>query len=250
MPTKKIYASSSAEDHLAKINLEITSSLIKFKFSQKVSAEEPFNVTTDIELPFTAIQDVPRIASNTLIAVSQVYKSDKNVKTINYRSLFNVSELTKPQRYRMPLTSKLYGSEPIPNLYIFVKDLSKGFEDCDIIIFSPTNNLEFNAAADFTPITSLTELNQLDLLDSITLEKDDSYINDEYIKIKVITEPYVNTVYIEPIQGIIDAVRVNIDETGVGSFRVLKSSVEPGNSIRVSAGFKFYTGIANLSLPV
>ncbi len=250
MPTKKIYAYPSAEEHLAKINLEITPSLIKFKLEQKTSAEGEFTVTTDIELPFTAILDVPRIASNTLIGVSQIFKYNKTVKTIDYRSLFNVSELTRPQRYKTPIVSKLYGNEPSPNLYIFVKDLAGGFDDCDILLLSPTNNLEFNAADDFTLVNSFEQLNQLDYLDSITLEKDNSYVNDEYVKIKITTQPYVSTVYVEPIAGIIDRVRADIDETGVGSFRVLKSSVEAGNNIKVSAGFKFYSGIADLSVPV
>jgi hypothetical protein len=231
-------------------NIQVTSNLITFKM-ESVNDKEQSYTEVDISIPLNVVKAAQCFKSNTIIGFATLNLNDG---VISERDIVNLSQLTKPLRLTNTCSAKIETGAPMAPLQLFIKDITGDFTDWDIICFAP----EFDTPEQFELITNIQwdaalnykQFNQIDLLDTILVSPDTSYSNPDYYKFNVSTEPYIDEVYLEQVYGILDSSRVAIDNTGNGSFRVLKSSVQTGSTIRVKLGFANYTGIANCTLEV
>lgn len=217
-------------------NLNITENSLKVNIVETYDSVS--NIIADYELSLDVLKQAINLKSNSLISIIRPPSVGSNLVTTN--NLINISSLTKDQRlknsfsYNLPL--KDYGQ-----IAIFVKDINGTFNDHDIIIYGTENDVQENLTSNQE--FELTEtFNHLDLVDIINVSEDTSYVNDEYYKFNVSTASYVDEVYLEQVRGIIDKARVPLT-AGNGHFRVLKSSVEAGDELKVRAGFASYVGL-------
>jgi hypothetical protein len=250
------FLDASSEQTVVDIN--IAPNLIKFKLTVNYNQlQQSFNdisgelghtelpvstVYYDYELPLDALKSVKRYASNTLYGICLTHGYSK---TLNEKSIISLSELTKPLRLENSFSNKLsVGGASQPYLQIMVKDPNGTFVDQDIIVFSGMNS-EINSNVEFTEIAQ-SAYSSVALLDPITVAKDNSYTSDEYVQYTITTQPYVGTVYLEQVHGVINKTRATIGSDGKGSFRVLKSSVDSDN-ITVRLGFVSYVGLTTFT---
>lgn len=224
-------------------NLNITQSLLQINVIE--SYDDIETIVADYQLSLDTLKQAPNLKSNSLICIIKPNSTTDN--EVNINNLINISSITKEQRlnnsysYNLPL--KDYGY-----VAIFVKDPDGTFNDHDIIVYASQNDTLENLTSN-QQFELIQTFNHLDLLDNITVSEDTSYSNDDYYKFNVSTESYVSEVFLEQVIGITDRSRVKLT-SGEGSFRVLKSSVESGDQLRVKVGFASYTGLANATKTV
>jgi hypothetical protein len=241
--------------------LEVTPNMLKFKIveqgtrtntildstdsSNDIIEEVPYTETfISINLPLEILKQKNNLRSNTLFGVLL----PPNVTQITQKQLVNYSELTKTLRLENCYASQIANTISQPYIFIFVKDINGTFEDHDIIMISDLKATLNNVDTDETVEVS-TSFVHTTLLDTITVQEDTSYTNSDYYKFNVSTESYVDEVVLEQVRGITDRARVKLT-SGEGSFRVLKSSLESGEDLRVKIGFASYPGITSITKSV
>ena len=193
-------------------------------------SEEVYNFEIDLETFKSA-----SIETNTLYGVN-IHYNEKNI--ITPRSFVNVSELTKVLKLKSSFSAKLsYGNSIPPFLQILVKDPNGTFEDWDILFFS-NKNIVVNSNNTFTDTDNSTFL-ITSILDPISVERDNTYSNEQYVQYIVNAPEYAGVVFLEPVTGIVNKTRLDIDNTGKGTFKVLKSSYE-ADGISVKLGYRSY----------
>jgi hypothetical protein len=228
-------------------HLTVTDQLITFKITvEYVLNEQTHNVTIhDWKLPLEAVTSTHRIKSNTLIGIIAPSRGF-NKEFLTPTQVINLSEAALSQRIKFTTTPKL-GSNP-SELQIFIRNPNLGFTHQDIILCGESNVI-IDSTETFEHYQDEGTNNtaaHIDLVDAINVSKDTTYTNADYIKYNVSSESYVDEIYLEPINGICDKTRVVLT-AGSGSFRVLKSSIESGNKVRVKLGFVSYSGITELN---
>ena len=94
------------------------------------------------------------------------------------------------------------------------------------------------------------DYNLSDLISTITLSSDQTSIHpDGSISVNVQSDPFIDEVFLEQVYGTLNKARVKL-VNGVGKFTIYATDLEVGDVVRVKAGHRKYTGIANFSVPV
>jgi hypothetical protein len=89
-----------------------------------------------------------------------------------------------------------------------------------------------------------------DLVSPITMSSDQTTIAaDGSITVNIETDTFIDEVYLEQVYGILNKTRVKLTN-GIGSFVLYATGLEAGETARVKAGHRKYTGIANFTVPV
>lgn len=132
---------------------------------------------------------------------------------------------------------------------IYVGDSSGNFNDYTLVLKLNSDDefvFEGPSAPDVAASTETVQFAR-NLLPSITLSSTDSTVApDQSITINVTTDASVKEVYLEQVYGLLNKTRVSLSN-GVGSFNVLATGMNSGDTIRVKAGFKKYTGVADFT---
>jgi len=90
-----------------------------------------------------------------------------------------------------------------------------------------------------------------DMLDPITIVGDAATISaDSSIEVTVQTGSKIDEIWLDPVVGICNKTRVAINNQGVGKFKIYSTGLESGDTIRVKAGFKKYTSLAEFTIEV
>lgn len=229
-------------------HLTVTDELITFKVTVEYTQNHETQTVTvhDWKLPLSVITGMPRIKSNTLLGIiAPPTKFSKEFLTAT--QVVNLSEATKSQRSDFAGSPKV-GQTWSAALQIFIRNPQLGFTHQDIILLGEPN-VVLDTAEQFEFYEAEGKNNtapHIELLDEITVSKNTTYTNDDYVKYDVSSESYVDEIYLEPVNGICDKSRVMLTN-GSGSFRVLKSSVETGAKARIKIGFASYPGITEVN---
>jgi len=190
----------------------------------------------DWTIKFSELSTIPRYNSNVLIGFRWDPDNNKTYK------IYNMSLLTYPGRDKNNRAGRFRGSYD-GNIQILVKNAASSFADAEIMVFTD-NTYTLTANVQFNEYDS-TELDIVSMLDDITVTKDTTYNNPEYIKYNISTKDYVDQISTEPLVGILDKSRVYLTN-GTGSVRVLKSSIED-YPITFKVGFVNYPGLVTIS---
>lgn len=228
------------------VGIDVTPTTLKFKVlvtgkidvsTYNTETDEIINSQEDTSfdaqnwiLNLETLKNDPKFKTNTMYVVNTSISQQSQVLA-NY-NLSNISALTYIQRGSVFSSPK---HSVLGNVYIFVKDPNGTFEDFDIIVYNQKTDNATDILSNQTWQERETSVSYEELLDTITVSKDLTYASDDYIKYNISTEQYVDQVYIEAIKGIADKTRVSLS-SGIGSFRVLKNSVDQ-EPITVKVGF-------------
>lgn len=89
-----------------------------------------------------------------------------------------------------------------------------------------------------------------DLVSPITLSSNQTTVApDSSITVNVQTDTFIDEVYLEQVYGILNKSRVKLTN-GSGSFVIYANGLQAGETVKVKAGHKKFTGISNFSVPV
>lgn len=248
-------------DATIKVEINITSQKIKFKLN--ISGEYPKSIDLahpeidpipvpyeydyeDYEISLETFKKYVNFRSNMLIGLVTSDSFPGGELTSN--NMINVSNLTKDDRVQNAIASRLPVIKSDYFICIFVNDPNGTFDDQDIIVYLPSGIQSENITSNVV-LEKPETFSHLELVDNITITEDTAYSNPDYYKFNVSTETYIDEVFLEQVFGIVDRARVTITN-GSGSFRVLKSSVESGNKVKVKAGFYSYPGITSITKTV
>jgi hypothetical protein len=232
------------------VNITANSLKLKIEHNDPTSQFDGDKIYTlvDWELSLEILKSSQVLKSNSLMAISipdvavNMVQPMAGVRQIKQNNLKNISLFSKLTKSQNAFSGQ---STHIPTyLSIFVKDVDGDFTDHDILIHVPSKEHNFDSNVTFSNVPD--NFSHVSLLDDITVTKDASYNNDLYTKYNITTSSHVNEVYVEPVVGIVDKTRVEIDSQGNGSLRVLKSSLD-GQSPRIKLGFYSYSGIAEIT---
>jgi hypothetical protein len=222
------------------VDINIQPNEVKFKFQMS----HPLNheIYSDFVITLENFKQILKLKSNTLLTISD--RSPKDGSNIRPNQFINLSALTYDQRLFNPYSSKniRHGKDLYP-ICIFVKNPNGNFEDHDIIL--PGNslgNITVNSNVEFTNYEG--NLNSQDFLDTITVEKDTQFTDDNYYKYNITTQTYVDQVQVETVTGISNKSKVTLTN-GSGSIKVLKSSVDSTDKTNLKVGFSYYPGLVN-----
>jgi hypothetical protein len=220
--------------------VQVTPNLLNINITEEY--EQPVTIA-NYSLDINVLKSSANLKSNTLLTVMC---PDNFTGDLETKHLINMSKITKDQKIGNVLSSNLqlkkYG-----DVFIFVKNINGTFEDHDIIFYTAADLEQSVVVSNETfEINDYTEFSHLQLVDTISISENTTYNDDEYYKFNVSTEEYVDELYLEQIRGIIDRTRVKLT-SGQGSFRVLKSSLESGDELKVKAGFASYPGLTYVS---
>lgn len=133
---------------------------------------------------------------------------------------------------------------------IYVGDSSGDFDDFTMIL--RLDNLEEFVFEGPSASSITNEIVQYakDLIPPITLSSTQTSVGvDSSITVNVSTDPSVKEIYLEQVYGILNKMRVPLTN-GSGTFNILTTGLEVGDMIRVKAGYKKYTGIADFNITV
>ena len=205
------------------------------------------DTTTTVQewtIQFSDLSSIPKYNSNVLIG----FKFDINNK--EKYDVYNMSLRTFPGRDKNNRAGRNRPSLD-SNIQILVKNTTSSFADADILVYVD-NTYTFVANVDVLEITESETLNiignTIDIishLDNITVVRDDTYANPDYDKYTISTETYVDQISLEPLVGILDKSRVYLSN-GKGSVRVLKSSLDTGETAKFKVGFVNYPGLVTV----
>ena len=94
------------------------------------------------------------------------------------------------------------------------------------------------------------DCNLSDLISPITLSSGQTSVQpDGSITINVQSDTFIDEVFLEQVYGSLNKSRVKL-VNGVGKFTMYATDMEAGDIVRVKAGHRKYTGIADFSAPV
>jgi hypothetical protein len=89
-----------------------------------------------------------------------------------------------------------------------------------------------------------------ELLSPITLSSVDANVQaDSSVVINVTSDTFIDEVWLEPVYGLLNKTRVKMTN-GQGTFTALSTGLEAGDVIRVKAGHRKFTGLADIIIPV
>jgi len=150
---------------------------------------------------------------------------------------------------RNPATDNTSGYNRTP-FVLYVNDSTGNFNDFTMV-------LKLNGPDEFifegpsaSSITSETVQFARNLLPSIVLSSEQTSVGpDSSITVNVTSDASVKEVYLEQVYGLLNKVRVPLTN-GVGSFDILTTGLVAGDKVRVKAGFRKYTGVADFSITV
>lgn len=198
-------------------------------------------------LSLSELKKCKSLKSNSLFAINPPH-SDSQVTAMVYQCI-SVGEFSLQQKTLSPNALKstaAYNMNPYP-LFILVKDVNGTFEDHDIFLLGDRSEYAINVVSNVEFATEETaRFDFLNFVDSITISKDTTYTNENYIRYNITTGTGVDTIYLDPVVGIVDKARVTITN-GQGSFRVLSNSVDGTDKITVKAGFYTYPRVVTFT---
>jgi uncharacterized membrane protein len=158
--------------------------------------------------------------------------------------IFGNSLLNKPAAFMNPTSAHYNG------LYeIFVSDSSDDFTKCTVrLVINPGIEYEIEGPSSAAFVTE--NLSVQDLMSPITLSSNQTTISaDGSIVVNVQTDTFIDEVYLEQVYGMLNKTRVKLTN-GLGSFTLFATGLEAGETVRVKAGHRKFTGIANFTVPV
>ena len=133
---------------------------------------------------------------------------------------------------------------------IFVEDSSGDFSDFTYVIKDSDTVDYIVEGPSAEHVTNETIRFARDLIAPVTLSSSQSTVTpDSSITIDVSSNPNVKEVYLEQVYGIPNKLRVPLTN-GVGSFKLLTTGMDVGDVVRVKAGHRKYTGIADFSITI
>ena len=235
-------------------NVNVTANEITLQISHDDTTEDaPAMDLLNCTLSLETFKQMPRLKPNSLIALAIpstnfLYKQIDAHIDIKPLMLINISGFSKDSKAKNPASKHL---TTVPcYLFIYARDIVNGtFDDFDIILHVPSKSFTLNSNIAFDAPIDISEFTHAIFPDEITVTEDTEYSNTEYYKFNVSAPAYNDEIYVEPVYGITDKTRITLT-SGQGSIRVLKSSVEAGNNIRVKLGFYSYTGLAEINKTV
>lgn len=243
------------ENEVISYTIDVQPDSIKFKIEHNdpeslIDSEVTYKLV-EWNLSLNTLKDSKVLKSNSLVTISvpdllrdPSQAEITSIKDVGVGSIKNISTFTRLTKSDNPFTGQI---SHIPTyLVLFVKDVDGDFTDHDIIILVPSQK-EYNFVSNQEFSEVAEDFSHVSLVDTITATKDTSYINDLYTRYTVTTAPHVDEVHVDPVIGIVDKTRVSIDTSGVGSFRLLKSSIEEGETPKIKLGFYSYTGLTTIS---
>jgi hypothetical protein len=246
--------------------VEITPSQIEIK----IHSIEPNIINPDI-LEFSDTKDVvviwdiiklselqkkPGFVDQTLW--SRIMHEDPTVVNISNENVYlptEVSELDLVDIFgntllNKPATFMHRNSEHYDSLYeIFVPDSLDDLTKCTIrFVINPDAEYEIEGPSSASFVNENASIQ--DLVSSITLSSDQTTISaDSSIIVNVQTDTFIDEVYLEQVYGMLNKTRVKLTN-GIGSFTLYATGIEAGETVRVKAGHRKFTGIANFTVPV
>lgn len=88
------------------------------------------------------------------------------------------------------------------------------------------------------------------LLSPINLSSTQTTVGpDSSIKVNVQTDAFIDDIYLEQVYGLLNKSRVKLTN-GIGSFTIFTTGMEVGETVRVKAGHKKFTGISSFSIDI
>ncbi len=230
------------------IFLDITSSTFEFKMTKLFGDQSVDLVWHKINL--VDLQNKPGFVDQTAWVVdmhSPTYNQTEmyEVKESDLVDLFATTLISKPQ-----VILKEEAHRKCPYLF-FVKnvDSQNGFLDFDFrITLDPDTEYTFSGPS--ANLISEETVTLKDMVSPITLTSTSTQVEaDGSVIVNVSTDNDVREVFLEQIYGTTNKSRVKITN-GQGSFKLSADGFTAGESIRVKAGFKKFTGIVDFSVPV
>jgi hypothetical protein len=133
---------------------------------------------------------------------------------------------------------------------IFVEDSEGDFTDFTYVIKDSDDVDYIVEGPSAQHVTSETVRFTRDLIAPVTLSSTQSSVGvDSSITIDVSSSPTVKEVYLEQVYGIPNKLRVPLTN-GSGSFKLLTTGMDVGDLVRVKAGHRKYTGIADFTITI
>jgi hypothetical protein len=236
------------------ISVDDTSIEMKVTCKDLVTEEEVINSWIKIDL--NTIKQHPGFADQTLWTVTDTVlqrRDDNGVPLLSEVRVFELAEVfansynTKLCNVNTP-DSKFFNA--LVNIFIpYTEDDT--LENATIIfVDEPSINTIYDgpSANDFDT-ENFTTLR--DLLDPITMTASSSTIDvDSFTEVTIQTASNIDEIWLDPLVGICNKTRVAINNQGVGKFKVYSTGLESADIIRVKAGFKKYTSLAEFTLTV
>lgn len=156
--------------------------------------------------------------------------------------MFGETVVTKPKSLTTlasPYTAAIYS--------IFVSD-ADDFTTCTIrLLFDPKHEAGFEVEGPSASSFVDQHVSFEDLVAPITLSSTQTSVTpNSSISVTVNSEPYIDEIYLESVTGALNKTRVKLTN-GQGKFSIITTDLEVGEEVRVKAGHKKWTGIANFS---
>jgi hypothetical protein len=241
--------------------LNITANLLKYKFIRTQDSKIIYNIS----IPLEAIKSHPLAASQVFAIPSDVVMRhveptpEPDNDTLIEPPSAEEKTLTKTDiAYPLPVTA-LSRPEILvsPNdanpcyfstLRIFIPSITGDFTTFEYSVYNEVGGAQIDVEvnAPHTLSTELRSWKQFFSTITTTTQQATPSVGDTINVTVNSSDTSLDMIYVEPIVGIVDKTRVKLTN-GIGSFSILTSSLESGDTVDVKLNFKYYTGVARFT---
>ena len=226
-----------------KIWLDVQQNTFEIKMYRTLNNEDTVYLWHKIDLQALSIK--PGFVDQTAwVANLETLKTE-----LDYIREYNITDVFAETVISKPYT--ILSAKVVSPYVIFVPDSSdsRGFLSFNYrIIMDPSTQyvVEGPSAASFVD----ENITIRDFVSPITLSSAQSSVTaDGSITVNVSTDTFIDEVYLEQVYGLLNKTRVKLTN-GQGSFILYATGLESGDTVRVKAGHKKFTGIADFTAPV
>jgi hypothetical protein len=230
------------------VTVDLTPEYFEIKSVLKQTDTKPQETVYWYKITLEELQKNPGFTEQSLWTIRQDFQVVDENPVVNNNNLINIfanNVLDKPFSWAKPADS--YYRVP---LYIFVpktenvtmQDFIYRIAECEDV------NVEYVGSSADEIIDESVRLSEL--ISDISLSSTSTTIEpDSSITVNVQTDTFIKQVYLEQVSGMLNKTRVSLTN-GQGSFKLYSTGLESGDNIRVKAGFKNFSGIADITVPV
>lgn len=243
---KYFYLGSDDTDRDYRIWVDLTPEYFEIKSYAKQTETKEEELTYWYKVTLDELKLNPGFVEQSLWFINEKEKeTDPVINNINLVNAFATTVLHKPLSFTSPLDS--YRKTPF---CIFVPTTQNATMEDFIYRIAERQGLNVEYTGPSASKVLDESIKYSEFLSNITLSSNSTTVNpDSSITVNVQTDTFIKQVYLEQVSGMLNKTRVNLTN-GQGSFKLFATGLESGETLRVKAGFKNFTGVSDFSINV